>query len=87
MEMFPHITAPTIIRIPPKLYHCPLNFKNIKKPSSSRPFTVTATGPRSRPSPTPKARRNSGTTAPASAAASRTVQRNAFTAVNAFPKR
>ncbi len=31
MEMFT-ITSPTIIRIPPKLYHCPLNFKNIRKP-------------------------------------------------------
>lgn len=31
MEMFT-ITQPTIIRIPPKLYHCPLNFKRITKP-------------------------------------------------------
>ena len=31
MELFT-ITSPTIIRIPPKLYHCPLNFKNIQKP-------------------------------------------------------
>lgn len=31
MEMFT-ITEPTIIRIPPKLYHCPINFKRITKP-------------------------------------------------------
>ncbi|MDR1330288.1 MAG: hypothetical protein LBK23_11885 [Oscillospiraceae bacterium] len=31
LEMF-HITEPTIIRVPPKLYHCPVNFKRITKP-------------------------------------------------------
>jgi hypothetical protein len=31
MEMFT-ITEPVIIRIPPKLYHCPINFKRITKP-------------------------------------------------------
>lgn len=31
MEVFT-ITEPTIIRIPPKLYHCPLYFKRITKP-------------------------------------------------------
>ena len=31
MELFT-LTEPTIIRIPPKLYHCPINFKRIGKP-------------------------------------------------------
>lgn len=31
MEMFT-ITEPVIIRIPPKLYHCPINFRRIGKP-------------------------------------------------------
>ncbi len=31
MEMFT-LTQPTIIRIPPKLYHCPINFRRITKP-------------------------------------------------------
>ena len=31
MEMFT-ITEPTIIRVPPKLYHCPINFRRIGKP-------------------------------------------------------
>jgi hypothetical protein len=31
LEMFT-ITEPTIIRIPPKLYHCPLNFRNVVRP-------------------------------------------------------
>lgn len=31
MEMFT-VTEPVIIRIPPKLYHCPINFKRIGKP-------------------------------------------------------
>jgi hypothetical protein len=31
LEMF-RITEPTIIRVPPKLYHCPVNFKRITKP-------------------------------------------------------
>ena len=31
MELFT-ITEPVIIRIPPKLYHCPINFKRIGKP-------------------------------------------------------
>ncbi|MDR2357362.1 MAG: hypothetical protein LBD92_04690 [Oscillospiraceae bacterium] len=31
LEMF-HITQPTIIRVPPKLYHCPVNFKRVTKP-------------------------------------------------------
>lgn len=31
MEMFT-LTQPTIIRVPPKLYHCPVNFRRITKP-------------------------------------------------------
>ena len=31
MEMFT-LTQPTIIRVPPKLYHCPVNFRRIDKP-------------------------------------------------------
>jgi hypothetical protein len=31
MEMFT-ITEPTIIRVPPKLYHCPINFRRVTKP-------------------------------------------------------
>ncbi|MDR0862687.1 MAG: hypothetical protein LBN30_07955 [Oscillospiraceae bacterium] len=31
LEMFT-ITEPTIIRIPPKMYHCPLNFRNVVRP-------------------------------------------------------
>lgn len=31
MEMFT-LTQPTIIRVPPKLYHCPVNFRVINKP-------------------------------------------------------
>jgi hypothetical protein len=31
MELFT-ITQPTIIRVPPKLYHCPVNFRRITKP-------------------------------------------------------
>jgi hypothetical protein len=31
LELFT-ITQPTIIRVPPKLYHCPVNFKRITKP-------------------------------------------------------
>jgi oxalate decarboxylase/phosphoglucose isomerase-like protein (cupin superfamily) len=31
MELF-SITQPVIVRVPPKLYHCPVNFKRIKKP-------------------------------------------------------
>ncbi|MDR2664792.1 MAG: hypothetical protein LBC21_00755, partial [Oscillospiraceae bacterium] len=31
LEMF-RITEPTIIRVPPKLYHCPVNFRRITKP-------------------------------------------------------
>ena len=31
LEMFT-ITSPVIIRIPPKLYHCPINFRRIGKP-------------------------------------------------------
>lgn len=31
MEMFT-LTQPAIIRIPPKLYHCPINFRRISKP-------------------------------------------------------
>jgi len=31
MEMFT-VTEPVIIRIPPKLYHCPINFRRIGKP-------------------------------------------------------
>jgi len=31
MEMFT-LTQPTIIRVPPKLYHCPVNFRRISKP-------------------------------------------------------
>ncbi|MDR3209767.1 MAG: hypothetical protein LBT36_03985 [Oscillospiraceae bacterium] len=38
MEMFT-ITQPTIIRIPPKLYHCPLNFRNINE---SKPIVFSA---------------------------------------------
>lgn len=30
MELFT-LTSPTIIRIPPKLYHCPINFRNINE--------------------------------------------------------
>lgn len=31
LEMFT-ITEPTIIRVPPKLYHCPINFRRVTKP-------------------------------------------------------
>jgi hypothetical protein len=31
MEVFT-LTQPTIVRIPPKLYHCPINFRRITKP-------------------------------------------------------
>ena len=31
MELFT-LTQPTIIRVPPKLYHCPINFRRISKP-------------------------------------------------------
>ena len=31
LELFT-ITEPTIIRVPPKLYHCPVNFRRISKP-------------------------------------------------------
>ncbi len=31
MELFT-LTQPTIIRVPPKLYHCPVNFRRISKP-------------------------------------------------------
>ncbi|SHI13016.1 hypothetical protein SAMN02745823_02645 [Sporobacter termitidis DSM 10068] len=31
MELFT-LTQPTIIRVPPKLYHCPVNFRRITKP-------------------------------------------------------
>ena len=30
-EVF-HITEPTIVRVPPGVYHCPLNFKRVDKP-------------------------------------------------------
>jgi len=26
------ITAPTVVRVPPNLWHCPIHFKNVKKP-------------------------------------------------------
>lgn len=83
MELFT-LTEPTIIRVPPNLYHCPVHFRRITKPIVFQLFTLTATGQRLTAMSMPKGARNLPMTVPASVAVCWTVPKNAFFAASAL---